>query len=122
VAERNSQSEFQEHEAACNARHISPSFHARLLDSIFDGVYFVDEQRKITYWNRGSEGLTGYSAAEAVGKHCYDNFLVHVDEKGCALCTNGCPLSSTILDGKRREAEVYLRHKVVVTKAFHQRC
>jgi PAS domain S-box-containing protein len=55
------------------------SFHARLLDSIFDGVYFVDADRRITYWNQGSESLTGYSAREAVGRHCYDNFLVHVD-------------------------------------------
>lgn len=88
------------------------SFHAKLLDSIFDGVYFVDTERKITYWNRGSESLTGYSAAEAVGRHCFDNFLVHVDETGCALCTNGCPLTSTIRDGQRREAEVFLRHKL----------
>lgn len=89
-----------------------PSFHAKLLDSIFDGVYFVDAERKITYWNRGAENLTGYSAREAVRRHCYDNFLGHVDEKGCALCTNGCPLTSTLLDGQRREADVFLRHKL----------
>lgn len=88
------------------------SFHAKLLDSIFDGVYFVDAERKITYWNRGAEHLTGYSAREAVQRHCYDNFLGHVDEKGCALCTNGCPLTSTLLDGQRREADVFLRHKL----------
>ena len=90
----------------------SMSFHAKLLDSLFDGVYFVDAERKITYWNRGSENLTGYSAHEAVGRHCFDNFLAHVDETGCALCTNGCPLSKTILDGERREAEVFFRHKL----------
>src|SRR5208283_981104 len=88
------------------------TFHAKLLDSIFDGVYFVDAERKITYWNRGSESLTGYSASEVVGRHCYDNFLVHVDETGCALCMNACPLSSTIHDGQRREADVFLRHKL----------
>src|SRR5664280_287284 len=90
----------------------SSSFYARLLDSIVEGVYFVDAERKITYWNRGAENLTGYSAREAVQRHCYDNFLGHVDEKGCALCTNGCPLTSTLLDGRRREADVFLRHKL----------
>ena len=44
----------------------SSSFHARLLDSLFDGVYFVDVERRITYWNRGAEILTGYSASEVV--------------------------------------------------------
>ncbi len=88
------------------------SFHAKLLESIFDGVYVVDAARRITYWNRGAESLTGYSADEAVRRYCYDNFLGHVDEKGCALCTNGCPLSATLLDGRRREADVFLRHKL----------
>jgi len=88
------------------------SFHAKLLESIFDGVYVVDAERRITYWNRGAESLTGYSADEAVRRYCYDNFLGHVDEKGCALCTNGCPLSATLLDGRRREADVFLRHKL----------
>jgi diguanylate cyclase (GGDEF)-like protein/PAS domain S-box-containing protein len=88
------------------------SFHAKLLESIFDGVYVVDAERRITYWNRGAESLTGYSADEAVRRYCYDNFLGHVDEKGRALCTNGCPLSATLLDGRRREADVFLRHKL----------
>lgn len=90
----------------------APSFHERLLDSLHDGVYFVDKERKILYWNQGAEHLTGYSASEVIGKHCPDNLLMHVDEKGCALCLNGCPLASTIVDGQRREAEIYLRHKL----------
>jgi diguanylate cyclase (GGDEF)-like protein/PAS domain S-box-containing protein len=88
------------------------SFHAKLLDSISDGVYFVDLQRQITYWNRGAERLTGYSAGEAVGRHCPDNFLVHVDAAGHALCIDGCPLAGTIRDGRAREAEIFLRHKL----------
>jgi diguanylate cyclase (GGDEF)-like protein/PAS domain S-box-containing protein len=88
------------------------SFHERLLDSLYDGVYFVDSERKITYWNKGAEKLTGYAASEAVGRHCFDNFLMHVDDEGCALCFGGCPLAATIADCERREAEVYLRHKL----------
>jgi diguanylate cyclase (GGDEF)-like protein/PAS domain S-box-containing protein len=56
--------------------------------------------------------LTGYSCNEAVGRHCFDNFLVHVDDEGRALCFGGCPLAATIVDGERREAEIYLRHKL----------
>jgi diguanylate cyclase (GGDEF)-like protein/PAS domain S-box-containing protein len=74
-------------------------------------VYFVDVDRKITYWNQGSEKLTGYSASEAIGRSCYDNFLAHVDGAGCSLCMHGCPLAETIRDGMRREAQLFLRHK-----------
>ena len=87
------------------------SFYKDLVDNLYDGVYFVDLHRTITYWNQGAERLTGYSSAEAVGKSCFDNFLMHIDDKGCALCVQGCPLRYTITDGQPREAEVYLRHK-----------
>lgn len=88
------------------------AFYKSLVDNLYDGVYFVDLERTITYWNHGAERLTGYSASDAVGKSCFDNFLMHVDEKGCALCVHGCPLQRTISDGQPREAEVYLRHKL----------
>jgi len=87
------------------------SFYKDLLDGLYDGVYFVDRSRAITYWNRGAERLTGYSKAEAIGRHCFDNFLHHTDEAGCALCGNSCPLLKTIEDGESREVEVYLLHK-----------
>lgn len=87
------------------------SFHSRLLDSLYDGVYFVNRERVITYWNQGAEKISGYSAQEAVGIRCSDNLLVHVNGAGTRLCLEGCPLSSTLADGERREAEVYLRHK-----------
>ncbi|HYL92237.1 MAG TPA: diguanylate cyclase [Alphaproteobacteria bacterium] len=87
------------------------SFYERLLDNLYDGVYFVDPERRITYWNRGAENLTGYAKTEAVGRHCFDNFLVHVDSQGQLLCMSGCPLTSTLQDGKRRECQIFLRHR-----------
>lgn len=87
------------------------SFHQQLIDNLYDGVYFVDSDRRITYWNKGAEELTGYSEAEAVGRHCFDNFLNHVDCEGRELCRQGCPLSRTLVDGERRESEVFLQHR-----------
>jgi PAS domain-containing protein len=83
------------------------SFHEKLLDNLYDGVYFVGAERRITYWNKGAEQLTGFPAAEASGRHCFDNFLMHVDGVGCALCLEGCPLGQTLADGEYREAEFF---------------
>lgn len=80
------------------------------MDNLYDGVYFVDTERQITYWNKGAERIAGHPAAHMVGKRCYDNILNHVDENGNYLCFSGCPLAATIEDGKPREAEVYLKH------------
>jgi diguanylate cyclase (GGDEF)-like protein/PAS domain S-box-containing protein len=81
-----------------------------ILDNLYDGVYFVDRQRRITYWNRGAERISGYKASQVLGKRCLDNILNHVSEYGIQLCLNGCPLHATMDDGKPREAEVYLHH------------
>ena len=34
-------------------------FYKELLDNLSDGVYFVDGERRITYWNKGAERITG---------------------------------------------------------------
>jgi len=87
------------------------AFFRQLLDNLYDGVYFVDHNRVITYWNKGAERLSGFTAAEVIGRGCRDNILVHVDTQGCQLCLEGCPLGSTMADGKERQSEVFMNHK-----------
>lgn len=82
-----------------------------VLEYVKEGVYFVDTDRKITFWNKHAEKITGYPAEEVLDKHCYDNILGHVDEEGTQLCLKGCPLHRTMEDGFNREASVYLHHK-----------
>jgi len=84
---------------------------AEVLDNLYEGVYFVDQHRNITSWNKGAQKITGFSAEEVVNKKCYANILNHVDEHGVVLCFSGCPLHATMKDGKAREATVYLQHK-----------
>jgi diguanylate cyclase (GGDEF)-like protein/PAS domain S-box-containing protein len=86
-------------------------FFRGILDSLHDGVYFVDVNKRITYWNKGAERITGYNSSEAVGICCSDNLLVHIDGKGANLCKAGCPLAQTLMDGRVRETEAYLQHK-----------
>ena len=87
------------------------NFYHAILDNLYDGVYFVDRDRKITYWNKGAGRITGYNSGEVVGSHCFDDILMHVDSKGTLLCKELCPLAATMLDGAERTADVYLRHK-----------
>lgn len=84
--------------------------HKVIVDNMADGVYYVDTERKLTYWNHGAERISGYSAAEIVGRHCYDNILAHVDDQGRSLCHSMCPLAATMLDGEPREVSIWLRH------------
>ncbi len=86
-------------------------FYKAIIDNLYDGIYFVDRERVITYWNKGAERITGYSADQTVGRSCRDNLLNHVTANGIQLCLNNCPLAAVMQDGREREAEVFLHHK-----------
>lgn len=90
---------------------MEKKFYQDLLDQMSDGVYFVTLDRRITYWNRGAERITGYRAEEVLGHSCADGILRHVNGAGHQLCVQGCPLLAVMNDGKPREAHVYLHHK-----------
>jgi len=84
----------------------------RILDTISDGVYVTTEEREIIYWSAGAERITGYRPDEVVGKHCYDNILVHTSFEGGQLCLHGCPLQECIEHGgERTVSEVFLKRK-----------
>jgi diguanylate cyclase (GGDEF)-like protein/PAS domain S-box-containing protein len=87
------------------------SFEKAIIENLADGVYYVDPERTITYWNQGAERITGYGAADVVGHRCFDNILDHVDDGGNSLCHTICPLAATIRDGEYRETSLWLRHQ-----------
>ena len=91
-------------------RHLNPEHFEAILTGLPNGVYVVDPDRKILFWNHGAERITGYRSQEVLGRYCHDNLLMHCDENYTPLCED-CPLKKTIADGYPREANLYLRHK-----------
>lgn len=87
-------------------------FFKMMLDNLYDGVYFCDWERKISYWNKAAEKLTGYKAEEVINSHCWDNILMHTNMTGERMCdSDKCPAVKAMKEGKLVEAEVYLKHK-----------
>ena len=86
-------------------------FYKNLLDNLRDGIYFLDRNKRITFWNKGAERLTGYEGSDVVENGYSEEFLAPINEKGASLCEQGCPAEKTISDGRIREAEVFFRHK-----------
>jgi len=87
------------------------SLYKAILDRINDGVYFVDAERRIVFWNDAASRLTGYKVNEVLGQCCPDGALCHVDDSGRILCADACPLSASLGDGQPHEVQVFLRHK-----------
>lgn len=60
-----------------------------IFQSISDGVFTVDHNRIITAFNQAAEEITGFSAEDAVGRHCFEIFRTE-------FCHTQCPLKDTL--------------------------
>ena len=60
------------------------------LGTVPSGLFVVDTEMTVVYWNPAAEQITGYSAEEAVGQHC--SFLQGVPcGEGCGLFNSNKP-------------------------------
>ncbi len=58
---------------------------ASILDSIADGVFTVDRDWAITFFNAAAEAITGIPRAEALGQKCWEVFRSSLCDGECAL-------------------------------------
>jgi len=70
-----------------------------IMDSVADGLFTVDEGMHITHFNKAAEEITGVSAADALGKPCYEIFKSEA-------CTGACPMVEAIATGQSIQREV----------------
>ncbi|MCG6982777.1 MAG: sigma 54-interacting transcriptional regulator [Deltaproteobacteria bacterium] len=65
-----------------------PSWTGLILDSVADGVFTVDQQGRITSFNKAAEKITGFSREDAIGQYCHEIFRANT-------CFESCPLKHT---------------------------
>jgi diguanylate cyclase (GGDEF)-like protein/PAS domain S-box-containing protein len=90
---------------------LPEGFTQELLDHLNDGVYVVDRLRRITFWNRGAQSITGWAPRDVVGRSCPDGVLRHVDSEGRELCRTGCPVTVALAESRPVRADVFLHHR-----------
>lgn len=88
-----------------------PKIFRTILSSLQTGVYLMDRDRKIHFWNDGAERITGYLRHEVLGHSYRENLLKECDEHGCSSCQGLCPVRDTLLDGKKKSSQMYFHHK-----------
>ena len=72
---------------------MEKSFFEIILDSISEGVFAINKDWQITYFNRAAEKITGVTKEEALGRPCYEVFHANI-------CQSDCALKKTIRTGK----------------------
>lgn len=68
-----------------------------ILDSIADGIFTIDCEQTITYFNHAAEKITGVKKELAVGKKCYEVLGGSSDK-----CKKKCFLKESMLTGKEK--------------------
>ena len=62
----------------------------QLLGTIPSGLFLVNREKTILYWNPEAERITGYSASDVIGQHC--SILEGIEcGSGCRLFDPGTP-------------------------------
>jgi PAS domain S-box-containing protein len=88
-----------------------PDIFRSISDNLQIGLYLTDRERRIVFWNREAERITGYMRHEVLGRLCRDGLLMHCDAEGRSLCCSDCPLASAMRDGMPQDGHIYLHHK-----------
>ena len=82
-----------------------------IIENMREGAYFTDPDRRIVFWNKAAENITGYKREEILGEPCQGTPLQHIDCEGNLICSSGCPLHVALCDGQKRKHEAFLRNK-----------
>jgi diguanylate cyclase (GGDEF)-like protein/PAS domain S-box-containing protein len=96
-----------------------PEVFREVLEELSTGVYVVDRERRILFWNRGAEKISGHLSQYVVGRCCGEGLLAECDENSKILCGDACPLVDTMKDGRSRALDLFLRHKAGHRVAVH---
>ncbi|MCP4747761.1 MAG: PAS domain S-box protein [Desulfobacteraceae bacterium] len=65
----------------------------RILDSLKDGIIAHDLQRRIFFFNREAERITGYKRSDVLGRDCHDVFSEPFCGQHCSFCGNQVPVT-----------------------------
>lgn len=57
----------------------------RILENIPGGVFAINHECHITYFNQRAEEITGYGREQALGKTCYEVFRPEVCQSTCSI-------------------------------------
>jgi PAS domain S-box-containing protein len=88
-----------------------PEMYRSLLENLPVGVYVLDPERRVRFWNRGAEHLTGHLAHEAMGQDATGQLLAPCDRKGQAMRGEHCPITATLHTRQRQHGTAFYLHK-----------
>lgn len=90
---------------------VTKTFCNFVFNQVQDGIFCLNRDRKIIFWNKAAGFMTGFPAEEVIGRTCFSEPAVYVSKDGGQLCGEHCPALLTLKDGIIRSYEAYILHK-----------
>lgn len=87
-----------------------PALYRSVLENLPIGIYVLDREQRVRFWNRGAEQITGYLAHEVMGQ-IYREPIPHCDPQGRVLSGDKCSVTTTFRDGRAVQSHVFTLHK-----------
>lgn len=72
---------------------VDPAMVGLILRNVADGVFTVDPEFRITFFNPAAQAITGFTAEEAIGRPCFEVFRT-------PICGQDCPLRQSLRTGR----------------------
>ncbi len=88
----------------------NPKLFRHVLEDLPVGLFIVDRVRRIRFWNRRAEHLTGHLGQEVVG-HVLEDVVQACDGRGNRLSGEHCPVTATFRQGLPQQCAAYYLHK-----------
>jgi diguanylate cyclase (GGDEF)-like protein/PAS domain S-box-containing protein len=88
-----------------------PEICQSVLETLQTGVYLVDRNRRIRFWNEGAERITGFLRQDVVGRFLRDHLLTTTNEIKDLDSDTTDPVNLAFRDGKPSITDVSILHK-----------
>ena len=84
----------------------NPKLFRHLVEDLPMGIYIVDTQRRIRFWNHGAEHITGHLAHEVIGL-VLDDVVQACDRNGDRLSGEERPVTTTISEREPQQCTAF---------------
>ena len=88
-----------------------PEIYRSVLEHLETGVYIVDRNRRVRFWNEGAEQITGFLRQDVVGRFLREHLLAVGDASKALESDPDDPINLAFRDGKSTVVDVSILHK-----------
>lgn len=90
---------------------INPICWEEIMASSFEGLFLIDREKNIVFWNKSAEIISGFQSTEVIGRKCSDKILAPINEEGRPLCSELCPINNFSSNLSNQNLELYIHHR-----------